>query len=691
MVEDGRRRFLKGSAAAAGALGLQLVPPAIRAALAVEPARVTGSLRDVEHIVVLMQENRSFDHYFGAMRGVRGFADPRPAPLPNGHTVWQQPAVPGGEPAITPFHLDSSRTAAQCLADIDHSWKDSHELWRHHDAWLKTKGPMCFGHFTRDDLPFYYELADAFTVCDAYHCSIFGPTNPNRLHLFSGTSGLTAGNTGKQAVTNADDGNWTADMTRDKADFTPFAWRTYAEQLQDAGVAWKVYQEYDNYGDNPLTSFAAFRGLDRSSPLYLRGRAWVEGSTKENAPKTRAEHLIADFARDVREGTLPQVSWIVPPYIMSEHPAASPAYGESLTSQLLAALAANPVVWAKTVFIINYDENGGFFDHVPPPVGSNAANIGASTVSLDGEEYHGVPIGLGPRVPMLVVSPWSRGGWVNSQVFDHTSVIRLMEERFGVRCDTISPWRRAVCGDLTTTLAFDARDDAWPKMPDASDRQQWADASCKQAIPSAPTAPAVLPTQEQGRRPARALPYNLLASAHVDHEARSVELEFVNAGKAGVVFAVYQSGSESGPWWFTVEAGKRLRHRWDAASTGEYAFEVHGPNGWLRTFAGKIAGKGSRPGVELVANGDRCTLRMHNGGDATCALHVSAAGHYDHGAAQAHVLAPGAHGEDSRDISASDHWYDLQVTVDGDASFLRRFAGHVETGRGSRSDPALSG
>ncbi len=691
MVSDGRRRFLKGSALAAGAFGLQLIPPAIRAALAVEPARVTGTLRDVEHIVVLMQENRSFDHYFGAMRGVRGFGDPRPAPLPNGRTVWEQPALPGGEPAITPFHLDSNATAAQCLADIDHGWKDSHALWRHHDAWMKVKGPMCFGHFTRSDLPFYYALADAFTVCDAYHCSIFGPTNPNRLHLFSGTSGLTAGNTGKQAVTNVDDGNWSADMAADKAGFTPFAWRTYAEQLQDAGVAWKVYQEYDNYGDNPLQSFAAFRGLDRSSPLYRRGRAFADGSTKDNAPKTRGEHVIAEFARDVREGKLPQVSWIVPPYIMSEHPAATPAYGESLSAQLLAALAANPEVWAKTVFIINYDENGGFFDHVPPPIGSNAAGIGASTVRLDGEDYHGVPVGLGPRVPMLVVSPWSRGGWVNSQVFDHTSVIRLMEERFGVHCGTISPWRRAVCGDLTSTLAFDVRDDAWPKMPDASGRQQWADASCKQAIPQTPTAPAALPVQEPGRRPARALPYALSASARVDDAARTIELEFVNSGKAGAVFTVYRTDdSDAGPWWFTVEAGKSLRHRWDLASDGGYAFEVQGPNGWLRTFSGRVVGKGARPEVEFVARGDRCVLRMRNDGDTVCMLRV-APGQYDHGAARTHVLAPGAHVEDSRDIAASDHWYDLQVALEGDASFKRRFAGHVETGRASRSDPALSG
>ncbi len=184
-----RREFLKRAAGAA--VGAAALPPAIAQALALPARRVTGTIRDVEHIVVLMQENRSFDHYFGTLRGVRGFGDPRAITLPSGQPVWMQPTR-DGKAVVSPFHLESETSRAQTLYSLDHSWKGSHARWKHYDAWIPTKGPLTMGHFTRADLPFYYALADAFTICDAYHCSIFAPTNPNRLFLFSGTSGLAA-------------------------------------------------------------------------------------------------------------------------------------------------------------------------------------------------------------------------------------------------------------------------------------------------------------------------------------------------------------------------------------------------------------------------------------------------------------------------------------------------------------------
>ena len=226
--------------------------------------------------------------------------------------------------------------------------------------------------------------------------------------------------------------NETADPAADGKHFPGFGWTTYAERLQKAGVSWKVYQEHDNYGDNGLAYFKAFRGPNADPVLMERGRGCVAGSTVENAKTSRGEHLVAALAADAKARTLPQVSWIVAPYIMCEHPSASPGYGESLTARLIEAIADQPEVWAKTVFILNYDENDGFFDHVPPPVPALDAAQGASTVATEGEDYKGEPVGLGPRVPMIVVSPWTRGGWVNSQVFDHTSVIRFLEARFGV-------------------------------------------------------------------------------------------------------------------------------------------------------------------------------------------------------------------------------------------------------------------
>jgi len=190
---------------------------------------------DVEHVVILMQENRSFDHYFGTLHGVRGFSDPRAVTLPSGKPDMHQPGPDGT--SHTPFHLDTRTTSAQWLKSLDHSWKGSQAQWKHHDNWNCAKGPMTMGYFDRGDLAFYHALADAFTICDAYHCSIFGPTNPNRLFLFSGTNGLAVGEDGLQAVVNpADEVNETADQANDSKTFLPFRWTTYAERLSAAGI-----------------------------------------------------------------------------------------------------------------------------------------------------------------------------------------------------------------------------------------------------------------------------------------------------------------------------------------------------------------------------------------------------------------------------------------------------------------------
>jgi phospholipase C len=695
MVSKDRRHFLKLSAmAAGGAVGLQLLPKVIQDALAVEPAIVTGTLQDVQHVVILMQENRSFDHYLGALRGVRGFDDPRPIPLGGGKSVWQQPKTIGSSQYVMPFHLNTDATSSQCLSDIDHSWKGSHTTWKNYDAWVQTKGSFCMGHFTRADLPFYYALADAFTVCDAYYCSLHGPTNPNRMHLFTGTSGLTVGNSGTQAVNNADDGNWTADMSKDNPTFTGYTWSTYAERLQNAGVSWKVYQEYDNYGDNSLPFFKNFRNLATSSPLYQRGRAWVAGSTAANKDSSRGEYLIDAFKRDVEAGTLPAVSWLVPPYIMSEHPAATPAYGESLTARLLAILAANPAVWSKTVFIINYDENGGFFDHAAPHLPPITTSLGLSTVDTSTENYNGVPVGLGVRVPMFVISPWSKGGWVNSQVFDHTSVLRFLEQRFGVAEPNISAWRRAVCGDLTTALDFTAPNTTWPTLPDTSGNIGDADATCRLSAPTVPTT-QVMPRQEPGQRSARALPYELHANGRICPSTGRYWLDFYNNGSAGAGFNVYSANRTDGPWFYTVEAGKTLSDYWSAVSVtaGKYDLSAYGPNGFLREFKGDIAlatGDHAQPEVTArydVADG-RLVLVLRNVGTQSCRVTVRP-NRYSAEPARTHTLAAGAQLMDAWSIAASGHWYDLSITSDSDGGYLRRLAGHVETGLPSVSDPAL--
>jgi phospholipase C len=663
-----RRAFVAGAALSATA-----------SAAAARGGTPAGSLMDVEHVVILMQENRSFDHYFGALRGVRGFDDPRPGVLPSGRPVWEQrqDAKDGGA-TVRPFRLNTRTTVAGCIQSLDHSWKGSHARWKNWDVWMPEKGPFAMGYMTREDLPYYYALADQFTVGDAYHASIHGPTGPNRLYHWTGTSGLSVGQPGKFSVTNDGvDPNPGADMARDDPGAPVLGWTPYAARLDAKGVSWRIYQEYDNYSDNPLGYFARYRNLDRASRDYARARAWVDGSTPGNADASRGQHLIRAFAADVAADRLPQISWIVAPFHMSEHPDAPPAYGQALTAGLVAALAANPAVWAKTVFILNYDENDGFFDHVSPPLPATLPGMGASTVATGGEVHAGEPVGLGVRVPLLVVSPWTRGGWVNSQVFDHTSVLRFLEARFGVMEPNISPWRRAVCGDLTSLFDFNVppdarRDTGWlAALPAADGFVAASDAACRQAKPVVATAPPVA-HQEPGTRPARALPYDLDVVQR--REGDTLSLRFVNRGAQAAVFIVAGAADDGGPRHYTVGAGAGLADRWPA----DRALTVGGPNGFHRAYHGSDAAIES----QAVREGARTAVRIANRG--TTAATVTIASVHAVPARTTVTIAPGMVETVALAPVAAHRWYDVTLTSGGTT---HRLAGHWETGEPGLSEP----
>ncbi len=326
---------------------------------------------------------------------------------------------------------------------------------------------------------------------------------------------------------------------------------------------------------------------------------------------------------------------------------------------------------------------------MPGPVPALTAAQGQSTVAPHGEDYQGQPVGLGVRVPLIVVSPWSRGGWVNSQIFDHTSVIRFLERRFGVMEPNISPWRRMVTGDLTTMFDFaDPDGSALGALPETADAMTRAMAEAKLPPPVVP-AKGALPVQEPGQRPARALPYRL----HV-HEApvpagAGLTLAFVNEGDAGAVFTAYAPDQGVGPWTFSLGAGTSLTGglpglRHDAP----YAVAVHGPNGFLRSFIGNGA-QDAAPlvSIDYAPGGDTILVRLANRGPTACTLACRAIAYGD--TRRTVTLAPGASRTLRYPIAASDHWYDFVVERPG-SDWSRRFAGHVETGRPSRSDPALA-
>lgn len=468
-----RRRLLTGATQLASLTAATSLMPLNVQKLMAQAPKHTGSIKDVKHVVMLMQENRSFDHYFGTLSGVRGFDDPRALTLAHGKSVFHQPDSENPDGHTLPFHLDSLATNAQKMPSTSHAWSVQHRAWNggQMDQWLPAHraadgadGPYTMGYFKRADIPFHFALAEAFTICDGYHSSVMGPTWPNRLYWLSASIDPEGKAGGPTTVNKMPPGG--------------FRWMTYAERLQAAGIDWRVYQ----YGEpgrphNMFKYFAQFRDAPRGSPLLERGMPEADEGR---------------FAADVLADRLPTVSWMMPSAAANEHPDHLPAAGADFIARRLSELAANPEVWAKTAFILNYDENDGLFDHVPPPVPPTGA---------PGEFIGGLPIGGGFRVPCIVISPWTMGGWVCSQPFDHTSVLQFLEKVTGVIEPNITPWRRATFGDLTAAFRFDQAPSRAPVLPDTNAMLQLANRNIATLqAPAMPGGDQQQPVQEKGSR-----------------------------------------------------------------------------------------------------------------------------------------------------------------------------------------------
>jgi phospholipase C len=448
------RRDLIGAGAAIGAGALAASPLLARAGEGVAAAaarRCAGKLTDIEHIVILMQENRSFDQYFGTFPGVRGFDDKR------NRIAFRQLGYTGTgnvNGKLLPFHLNGRQPVGQCVTDPTHDWGPQHvsrnggannKFYEAH-APAEYDGPAAptvMGYFGSEDIPFYWRLAQEYTLCDAYYCSVLGPTQPNRAYAVSAWLGQDGENGGPTLSTKFDINGFVGDFT----------WTTMPELLSARGITWKSYTQVGGQFDNIFTCFSKFKtdpalkalGID---PVYPQ-----------------------DFMGDLARGELPQVSFIQVAFNESEHAAFPPALGEYAASQVLHAIWDRPEIWRKTAVIINYDENGGFFDHVAPPVPEPGTKGEYLTMSELPPEASGIrgPIGLGFRVPCMVVSPWSRGGLVCREALDHTSVLRLIERRWGVEVPNLSEWRRSVTGDMTEAFDFASKPDfSVPRLPHTS-------------------------------------------------------------------------------------------------------------------------------------------------------------------------------------------------------------------------------
>ena len=344
-----RRTFLK----AAGAVGLAGFVTPILPALAARPRSIP-----IKHVVIDLQENRSFDHYYGF------------APFAGQYGVpagYSQPDGNGG--SVKPYHFTSLSTS-----DIGHNWSATHAEYNAGamDGFYTTDGIWSMGYYTAADLPFYYSLFDTSTLCAGYFCSQLGPTWPNRFYTAAGTSGGITTN-----------GIWGRGV---------FDYPMILDLLDDAGITWKVYNV----------------GMD-SIPYGNTDNVFV--FWKKYAHDPRATCNKQTYFQDLKQGTLPNVSWIIPSYARGwdEHPPADVSVGMGIVQELVDGLR-NSSSWSTSAYIHTYDEAGGYFEHVAPP-------------QVDA-------YGLGIRVPTWIISPYAKPRHLEPTVYDHTSTLKFIETVF---------------------------------------------------------------------------------------------------------------------------------------------------------------------------------------------------------------------------------------------------------------------
>lgn len=582
---------------------------------------------------------------------------------------------------ILPFHLPFDKSSATCMSAPTMDFPHDTLIYNNGkmDGWCSARDPdFGMSYFSRSDLPYYYALADEFTIGDHYFQSSFTATNPNRQHLFTGSNGLS--------VT---DGEYI--MMDDTEPVEGLPWETMAETLTDAGVSWKVFQEQDNFDDNAFAWFTSFHNAKPGDNLYDNGLF-------------RSDDVVEQFASYVRNDSLPQVSWIVGPTALSEHANNHPQDGEDFSARILKVLGDpnNAAVFAKTALILNYDEGGQFFDHLWSPVPPKNDADGVSTVTTKGEittkEVNGVAAGhqIGPafRVPFFAISPWSRGGYVYSEHSDHTSVIKFVEKRFNVRCPNISPYRRAMMSDLTWAFDFSAPDfSPWPVFPNTSANVNTSKAEC--ANLPAPQLPSEqsMPQQEPGFRPSRRLPYEIDVFATLSSEvltAYSLHLTITNNGNAGTVLIMYDRVyPHNNPRKYAVEAGMTVNDvvqlQGDAA---EYGFSIHAANGFVRQFGGPVTAPTTSTRMRYDVANKAVVFVM--------AAAVNKTGQF--------VITDNAYGARSVTVTVTENqvvpsqqtfpinksgcWYDFSVAESG-SSQIWRYMGRMETADDSISDPAV--
>ena len=842
---DTRRDFLKKAGLLAGGMGLTSgMPYSIQRALDIDPEK-GSTFYDAEHVVFLMQENRSFDHCFGTLQGVRGYNDPRAISLPNKIPVWLQSNKKGD--TYVPFRLNIKDTQATWMGDLPHSWENQVDARNDgkYDEWLNAKKmdkeygdfPLTMGHYTREDLPFYYAFADAFTVFDQHFCSALTGTTTNRNFFWTGKS-------------------WDSEQTRPCVRNSEVTygneahWKTFPERLEENDISWRVYQNeislptdvedsslLANFTDNNLEWFSQYnvrysggfqaylkkrltelpseikdlekevakepkeqvqkkekdlvkkKGeltqikevLEKWSPenfeklsefqKNLHKKAFTtntgdpdyhstetltyDDNGTERSIKVPKGDILHQFRTDVDQGKLPTVSWLAAPQKFSDHPSA-PWYGAWYVSEVLDILTKNPEVWKKTIFVLTYDENDGYFDHVPPfvapnPQDKNAFSKGIDTSEefatreqelakegMDAEDARESPVGLGYRVPMVIASPWSKGGWVNSEVCDITSTLMFLEEFLNkktgksIKETNISSWRRTVSGNLSS--GFRPYNGEVIGVPESVNRNEFMQEVYNASFKGLPKSSGPLSIsdideakkdiyktsfmshQEPGIRDSCALAYELYADGRMNADKNSYEITFTAADNIfgdsalGAPFNIYAPDNylqetPSGEtkflpvktWPVAVKKGDALTFEWplEHFEGNSYHLKVYGPNGFYRAFMGSkvdsdlkvLCGYQQKRGFIKKPSGN-VELKISNTSKSKNFNMVVEDQAYGN-AAQTITVKKGTVETVVINTKDSYGWYDFTVRVDGMSDFEQRYAGRVETGKPSKSDPFM--
>nr|POE72047.1 non-hemolytic phospholipase c [Quercus suber] len=420
---------------------------------AASTAYAAGSLADIDHVVLFMQENRAFDHYFGTMAGVRGFADPNVQVNPDGRSTFQQKVdktLSAATDTLYPWYLNylggTWSQATQCMEAGSNGWDANHDALNNdlNDNWPIGNTPWSIGHFTRAELPAHFAIAEGWTVGDMYQEGVIASTDPNRVTWMSGKI-----NNGSSYYI---DNNESPGCEATNLNCYPLTWKTIPEYWESAGVSWKVFQDSDNFDDNSLAWFKQYQTAAKGSNLNVKGMSFTG---------------LQSFYAAAAAGTLPQVSIIVGPAELSEHPPYEPRDGAWLQSKVVQAVTSSPA-YNKTALIISYDETGGWGDHVTPYHSPNGTAV--EWIQDPYGEYGYVYTGPGFRLPFYIISPWTRGGKVYVEHADHTSQIMFVEQWLAskgknVKSNEVAAWRRANMADLTKAFDFAHPDYTLPSIP----------------------------------------------------------------------------------------------------------------------------------------------------------------------------------------------------------------------------------